>query len=116
MLRNSFSKRCSASGLPSNHLKVAAAQRLSLIRSPDAPYLCEISGPGLHPTNRPREAAVSGCVRHMDCPTGTCLPALGISGWPEEDQYSRDCPCTAHAVWQGGPAESLIWKTRTIVK
>src|SRR3984957_21160801 len=44
MLRNSFSKRCSASGLPSNHLKVAAAQRLSLIRSPDAPYLCEISG------------------------------------------------------------------------
>jgi hypothetical protein len=34
----------SASALPSNHLKVAAAQRLSLIRSPDAPYLCEISG------------------------------------------------------------------------
>jgi hypothetical protein len=37
----------SASWLPSNHLKVAAAQRLSLIRSPDAPYLCEISGLGV---------------------------------------------------------------------
>src|ERR1700723_841701 len=40
----------SESGLPSNHLKVAAAQRLSPILSPDAPCLCEISG--LAPPNR----------------------------------------------------------------
>jgi hypothetical protein len=52
----------SASGLPPNHRKVAAAQRLSLIRSPDAPYLCEISGLELHLTTCRRKEVVSVCV------------------------------------------------------